>query len=72
LFREGVFEIPETEDVSRFREIAVLIPETTDDTGIFQKLSEVLMNKTFNKIITLLKLTTDGAILSKGNKVILR
>jgi hypothetical protein len=44
VFRECVFEIPETAGVSRFREIAALIPETTDYPGLVQKLSELLIH----------------------------
>jgi hypothetical protein len=50
LFRECVFEIPETAGVSRFREIAVLIPETTDYPGLVQKLSKLLTQKKDGKM----------------------
>jgi hypothetical protein len=43
LFREFVFEIPETAGISRCREIAPLIPETTGYIGSVQKLSELLV-----------------------------
>jgi hypothetical protein len=35
-------QIPETAGIPRFREIAVLIPEATDETDIVKKLSELL------------------------------